>query len=395
VDGALPGDRVRVLTQLDKKSFVEATSFELVERGAERVTPACPVAEACGGCVFIGLPYAAQLRHKGLIVAEALARTGGIRLAEPPTVVSAGEPLGYRLRVRLHVDERGAVGFYARRSQLLVEPPGCAVVAPELDNVIGALRALEPARKRTLGAGFSTVDLRAVPDGGGVELELTPRGGTPPSGAAVDALVAALAEHARVGFGGGRRSGLRRYPLPGGGFLRVPAGGFTQVNWAVNAALTEAVLAGARARNARTFLDLYAGVGNFSVPLALAGLSGTAVELERSATAALREALREQSLTAVKVVEGDVVEALKKQTAPQGVELALLDPPRTGAKAALEPLLRLRPGAIAYVACDPVTLARDLKVLVARGYELGSVTCFDMFPQTHHVETLVWLAPAA
>ncbi|HWP08273.1 MAG TPA: hypothetical protein VNN72_21175 [Polyangiaceae bacterium] len=395
VEGALPGDRVRVLTQLDKKSFVEATSFELVERGAERVTPACPVAEACGGCAFIGLPYAAQLRHKGLIVAEALARTGGIRLPEPPAVVSVGEPLGYRLRVRLHVDERGGVGFYARRSQLLVEPPGCAVVAPELDRVLAALHGLEPARKKTLGAGFEAVDLRAVPDDGGVELELTPRPKATVSGAAVDALVAALAEHARVGLGGGRRSGLRRYPLPGGGFLRVPAGGFTQVNWAVNAALVEAVVAGARARGARTFLDLYAGVGNFSVPLALAGLTGTAVELERTATAALREALREQSLTAVTVVEGDVGATLAKPALVQGVELALLDPPRTGAKVALEPLVRLRPRAIAYVACDPVTLARDLKVLQARGYVLGELTCFDMFPQTHHVETLAWLAPAA
>jgi len=395
VDGALPGDRVRVLTQLDKKSFVEATSFELVEPSAERVTPACPVAEACGGCALIGLPYAAQLRNKGLLVAEALARTGGIRLPEPPPVVSVGEPLGYRLRVRLHVDEQGGVGFYARRSQLLVEPPGCAVVAPELDAVIVALHALEPARKRTLGAGFSSVDLRAVPDAGGVELELTPRAATPPSGAAVDALVAALAEHARVGLGGGRRSGLRRYPLPGGGFLRVPAGGFTQVNWAVNAALIEAVLAGVRARGARTFLDLYAGVGNFSVPLALAGLSGTAVELEHTATAALREALREQNLTTVKVVEGDVALTLTKQALAGAVELALLDPPRTGAKAALEPLIRLRPRAIAYVACDPVTLARDLKVLLGRGYVLGELTCFDMFPQTHHVETLAWLAAPA
>ncbi|HEX5100593.1 MAG TPA: hypothetical protein VFV94_13885, partial [Polyangiaceae bacterium] len=144
-----------------------------------------------------------------------------------------------------------------------------------------------------------------------------------------------------------------------------------------------------------TFLDLYAGVGNFSVPLALAGLSGTAIELERTATAALREALREQSLDAVKVVEGDVATTLAKQAPAAGVELALLDPPRTGAKAALEPLLRLAPRAMAYVACDPVTLARDLKVLLGRGYVLGDVTCFDMFPQTHHVETLVWLAKGA
>jgi len=345
--------------------------------------------------VFMALPYEAQLRHKGLMVAEALARTGGIRLSESPVVVSAGDPLGYRLRVHLHVDERGGVGFYARRSQLIVVPPACAVVSPELDRVLAALHALEPAQKKTLGASFSSVDLRAVPEEGGVELELTPRGNAVPSGAGVDALVAALAEHARVGFGGGRRSGLRRYPLPGGGFLRVPGGGFTQVNWAVNAELTQALLKGAEERAARSFLDLYAGVGNFTVPLARAGLSGIAVELERTATAALREALREQGLESVKVIEGDVAVALTRRGIDTGMDLAVLDPPRAGAKAALEPLVALRPRAIAYVACDPVTLARDLRFVTAHGYELESVICFDMFPQTHHVETLAWLSARA
>jgi 23S rRNA (uracil1939-C5)-methyltransferase len=391
VDGALPGDRVRVLTQRDKKSFVEATSFELVEAGAERVTPPCPVAEDCGGCALMALPYPVQLREKAAMVAEALARTGGVRLAAPPDVVHAGAPLAYRLRVRFHLDERGNAGFFARRSQLLVEPPSCAVLAPELARVFAALRALPVGQKRTLGAHFSSVDLRAVPEDGGVELELVPRNDKVPSDAAMEGLVAALGEHARVGSGAQRRSGLRRYPLPGGGFLRVPSGGFTQVNWDVNARLIAQVVEGAVGRRVRTFLDLYAGVGNFTVPLALAGLTGTAVELEHQATAALREALREQGLSGVQVVEGDVGTVLAKRGQATGADLAVLDPPRAGAKSALAPLMKLAPRVIAYVACDPVTLARDLRVLLAAGFALESVTCFDMFPQTQHVETLAWL----
>jgi 23S rRNA (uracil1939-C5)-methyltransferase len=390
VDGALPGDCVRVRTQLDKKSFVEATSFELVTPSAERVTPPCSIAEACGGCVLMGLPYAEQLRQKGLLVAEALARTGGIRLDAPPPVVSAGEPLGYRLRVRLHVDPGGRVGFFARRSQLLVEAPSCVVLHPELEPLLAAIRSLDSGPKRALGTHFSAIDLRLVPEGGGVELELVPRRDKAASGGAVEGLVAALAEHARVGAGGGQRAGLRRYPLESGGFLRVPAGAFTQVNWAVNAVLIAEVTKGAAARGARTFLDLYAGVGNFSVPLARAGLTGTAVELDRTATAALREALREQSLGSVAVLEGDVAELLTKRRF-EPADLVLLDPPRSGAKAALGPLVKLKPRSIAYVACDPVTLARDLRVLTGAGYTLARVTCFDMFPETHHVETLAWL----
>ena len=225
--------------------------------------------------------------------------------------------------------------------------------------------------------------------------ELTPREGRTPNAAALETLVAHLAEHANVGIGGGRRSGLRRYSLPGGGFLRVPAGGFTQVNWAVNTALVAAIVEGAASRGAKTFLDLYAGVGNFSVPLALAGLSGTAIEREHTATAALREALREQALSAVEGAQramsrrrSNVIHAAAR------VDLVLLDPPRSGAKDVLSPLVAEAPRALGYVACDPVTLARDLRVLLAQGYVLEGVTCFDMFPQTHHVETLAWLARA-
>jgi tRNA/tmRNA/rRNA uracil-C5-methylase (TrmA/RlmC/RlmD family) len=119
------------------------------------------------------------------------------------------------------------------------------------------------------------------------------------------------------------------------------------------------------------------------------------VELERTAAAALREALREQSLPGVEVLAGDVPGTLPRLSRKLfGVELALLDPPRSGAKAALTPLVALAPKHVAYVACDPVTLARDLRALLDAGFELEELRCFDMFPQTHHVETLAWLRPA-
>jgi 23S rRNA (uracil1939-C5)-methyltransferase len=396
VDGALPGDQVRVRSIADKKSYVEVTRFDLETPSPERVTPACPVADACGGCDWMGLPYEAQLKYKASVVAEALERTGGQRLPLAPRVVSAGPELGYRLRVRLHVDQQGHVGFFGRHNQRLVEIPGCLVAAPELAAPIERLRSLESGHRKTLGARFVSVDLRAVPDGSGVELELEPREGAPEGGPAVDALVSALGEHARIGFGAARRAGLRRYDLPGGGFLRVPSGGFTQVNWAVNTELVAALVAEAKRRAAVTFVELYAGVGNFTIPLALAGLRGTAVELEQGAAAALREALREQALGDVEVLVGDVAATLTRVGKKlQGVDLLLLDPPRSGAKSAIAPALALAPKTIAYVACDPVTLARDLRGFVAGGYTLGDVTCFDMFPQTHHVETLAWLERSA
>jgi 23S rRNA (uracil1939-C5)-methyltransferase len=394
IDGALPGDRVRVEEWSSKKSYVEASKFKLEVAGPERVVPPCPIAEACGGCNWMALPYDAQRRYKAALVVEALERTARVKVAEVPEVVSAGEPLAYRLRVRLHVDERGRVGFFGRHTQELVEVSACLVAARELGASIAALAGLDVTERSTLGAHFAAVDLRAVP-GGEVELELEARTDMEPRGAPVEALVKALSAQARVGFGGGRRAGLRRYELPGGGFLRVPGGGFTQINWAVNTALVAAVVEGALRRGVRSFLDLYAGVGNFTVPLARAGLHGAAVELERTAAAALREALREQSLAGVEVFPGDVAGTLPRLSRKlRGVELALLDPPRSGAKAAVTPLVALEPKSIAYVACDPVTLARDLRGFLDAGFALEELRCFDMFPQTHHVETLAWLRPA-
>lgn len=392
IDGALPGDRVSVEAWATKKGYVEASRFRLETAGPERVEPPCPIAEACGGCNWMALPYEAQLRYKAALVVEALERTARIKVAAPPEVVSAGGPLAYRLRVRLHVDERGRVGFFGRRTQELVEASACLVAARELSAPIAALGALDETERSTLGAHFAAVDLRAVP-GGDVELELEARADMEPRGAPVEALVKTLSAHAHVGLG--RRAGLRRYELPSGGFLRVPAGGFTQVNWAVNAALVAAVVDGALRHGARSFLDLYAGVGNFTVPLVRAGLHGVAVELERTAAAALRESLREQSLGGVEVLAGDVAGTLPRLSRKlRGVELVLLDPPRSGAKAAVMPLVALAPKNVVYVACDPVTLARDLRGFLDAGFVLEELRCFDMFPQTHHVETLAWLRPA-
>jgi 23S rRNA (uracil1939-C5)-methyltransferase len=387
---------VRIRAQADKKSYVEVTGFDLETPSPARITPACPVADTCGGCDWMALPYEAQLKYKAGLVVEALERTGRQKLPAPPAVISAGPELGYRLRVRLHVDDQGRVGFFGRHNQRLVEIPGCLAAAPELEAAIAKVRSLESALRRTLGARFAAVDLRAVPGDGGVELELVPRERAPAGGPAVDALVSALGEHARIGLGAQRRAGLRRYELPGGGFLRVPSGGFTQVNWAVNTALVSHLVAEVKGRGLRSFVELYAGVGNFTIPLALSGLTGTAIELEQGAGAALREALREQALTEIDVLVGDVAATLGRAGKKlAGVDLVLLDPPRSGAKAAIASILALAPTSIAYVACDPVTLARDVRDFVTGGYELGPVTCFDMFPQTHHVETLAWLVRSA
>ncbi len=370
VDGAFPGDRVRVQAVAEKRGYVRATRFELEEAGPERVEPACSVADACGGCDWMRLSLSAQRASKVRLVVEALERTGGIRLPAPPELVTAGPALAYRSRVRLHIDDQGRVGFYGRQSHRVVPVRKCPVAAPELDRVIPVLAELDAPRTRLL-ARFESVELRSGADE--VEIALTPRADTDARAPALAPLYQALASHGQV---------------------RDARGAFSQVNREVNAVLVARVVAEAAERAAETFLDLYAGAGNFGLPLARAGRAGVAVELSRKAARAAEAVARAEGLP-LEVRVSDVPSALRAlSTEQRGFDFVVLDPPRAGAKDALAPLSALRPSAVAYVSCDPVTLARDLATLVGDGLRLERVTCFDMFPQTHHVETLAVLGRA-
>ncbi len=326
--GALPGDVIEPDSIEDRRSYVRATRWTLVEPGPDRVEPPCPVVDACGGCDLMRLSRPAQLRAKAGILREALARTGGFRdLPDPLPMIAVGDDLGYRSRIRVHVDDAGRVGYFARGTHELVEIPGCPIAAPGIDAALGELRA------RASNGDVPTGD--------------TELGGEP--------------------------------------------GVFSQVNRAVNERLVADLVAGARERGVTSFCDLYAGAGNFTLPLGAAGLRGVAVERSREAVDAGRRASEAQGLE-LRFIAGDVAREAKRLDARP--ELVLLDPPRTGAREVIASVLRLAPRVIAYVACDPVTLARDLRAFANDGYRLESVTGYDMFPHTHHVEALAWLARA-
>jgi 23S rRNA (uracil1939-C5)-methyltransferase len=226
-----------------------------------------------------------------------------------------------------------------------------------------------------------------------VELELEANPGEVLDPAELRWLAERLAPHVRIVGNAGAPSA--RYEPAEGVYVEVPAGAFSQVNWEVNRALVSAVVTGAAARQCRSFCDLYGGVGNFALPLVKAGGQGTLVERDRRAARAAERAAVAQGL-ALQVLTLDVPLGLARlRRAGARPELVVLDPPRSGAKHALDGIVALGPAAIAYVACDPVTLARDVRSLVDRGFVLESVQCFDMFPQTHHVEVLAWLGRAA
>lgn len=391
--GAWPGERICVQEAEHHRTFLLATRWSLLAPSPERVEPGCPVQARCGGCDLMALSYQAQLTAKAGILREALNRTGRFQTLPEIGFVGSERTLGYRSRIRLHIAADGRLGFFALGSQDFVEIPGCPVADPELEGALHTLRGIALCHRGAF-ARFAALELRVAPAGPRISVCLIPRSGRPEQAAE---LLAALSESFQVSIA--ERASApeheQRFPLPGGVELRAPAHAFTQVNWAVNLALVEALLAGAERRSIATFCDLYCGAGNFSLPLAARGLRGVGIEASKAAIAAAKRAAAEQQLSGARFIAGDVRIALGKLPRSERFELIVLDPPRVGAREILPELLRREPLHIAYCACDPVTLARDLRTLCDAGYGLEELTGFDMFPQTHHFESLAWLTRAS
>ncbi len=387
VRAAAPGDRIRLRAVEKQRGTLCSADHELLEPSSQRVTPECPVAASCGGCDLMHLARAAELSQKRSMLHEALERVGGVSSA-PPELVMAGESLGYRSRVRFHVGRNAKLGFFARGTHQLVEVPSCAVADPQINGALSLIRRLARRFPEAL-AGFTDVELRASE--AGVIARFVPKDGIKPI--AADPFLRALGKELRVAATEREAEQvIERRSISADVFVEIPADAFSQINVAVNRELVAAVVSGAVARGLSNFCDLFAGVGNFALPLARAGLSGVMVERTPSAVLAAQRAAAEQGLTGLRTRTADAGRALLDMVHEgKRFDLVVLDPPREGAPDVVRGIEALGPRAVAYVACDPVTLSRDLKPLLAAGLRVQSVQAFDMFPRTHHFETLVWL----
>jgi 23S rRNA (uracil1939-C5)-methyltransferase len=390
VPGGLPGDRLRLLEIRDKKSFVQAKGFELVEAGPGRTVPACPVVATCGGCDWMALSPSAQLdAKKSLILQE---------LREPIRIEPSPRSTHYRSRVRLQVGG-GRVGFFARESHQLVEIEECLVSSEKLWKAVSLVRGVVRAHPAVFDAARH-VEVRVFGSAEGPELgpehcsaHFVFAEGVAEELSQKEALRRATLEIApfmQVRCGNDPAQGQTYEPHPGVLVLSAP-GGFTQVNEEVNRILVGRVLQEASRVGAQTFLDLYCGSGNFALPLLSRGLSGVGVELAREAIGGARAAAAAQGWSGEFFAEASESYVRRATASGQRFDMVVVDPPRAGAKALVSSLLGLLSPLLLMVSCDPVTLARDLRLLVDGGYKLRSVEGFDMFPQTHHVESLAVL----
>lgn len=394
LQGAVPGDRVALERVSEQKGLVRALGFRVTEPSPLRVTPRCPVFAACGGCDWMMLSRADQHTHKLAVLREVLLRTAKLDLGERAIPLFAGPSAdGYRRRVRLQV-VAGKIGFYARASHALVEPARCAVSSAALNTGLRELRQLTRSIPSTL-AGVRSLELREACDGElslFLECDEAASGGSP--------ALAGLRERFLCASSSAEAESpalWQRFELSERTYLLAPPGCFTQVNWEVNRELIRRVSSAARQRGVQSFLDAHAGAGNFALPLLAEGMSGSSIECNRLAVLAAREAAGRQGLAADGFLIGDAAR-IAGELVRQGrrFDLVLLDPPRAGVKHGLRELAALSVGWLAMCSCNPVTLARDLRALLDLGFELEELAAFDMFPETHHLEVLVWLrAPAS
>ena len=352
VTSLFPGDRGRVRVTEVKKGFARAILEELIEPGPDRRGEPCPIADTCGGCDWTAMRLDRQLHWKREILREALHRVGKFEPTALPKIRIHPSPLNYRLRSRIQVDQKtGAVGFYALRSHDVIEiSDQCEVIGPLAKKHLDEVRAVGREGHWAVALWEDGRDLHVEPidddgDRHGQEISL-------------------LVDN-------------KRY--------HVSTAGFFQINRHLLATLVNRVAAiAAECRGRSSALDLYGGVGFFAVPLTRHFTRVTSVE---SSPLSHRYAkMNIPSDSGVAVLE-DVERFIRRQQDP--VDLVMLDPPRSGATpAVIDAVARVASERVCYLSCDAVTFARDAARLSRRGWHLSTLELVDLFPNTHHIETL-------
>ncbi len=293
-----------------------------------------------------------------------------------------GHVEGYRARIRIAILE-GKLGYFNPEKS-----PHCAVLEPELRTAIATFTQWAASHAEQLVA-YRVAEVRTVDADGSASVYLrhTQRNGlatTPPD----RNLVPEYPEETILAFEGGPLRTQRFWITPSV-YARVPVGGFMQINRSANQHMVEHVVDWVRALGAVSALDLFAGSGNFTLPLAFAGISTTAVEYDVLACDALGQAKREQQLEAATVVCGDASTRARELAAlGRQYDVVIADPPRSGLRGEVKDIAGLARYAVVLVSCDADRFCADAAALAAEGLTLSECVCVDMFPHTRHMEVL-------
>ena len=371
----LPGERVRIRLTEEKRSFARGELVEVLEASPHRVIPRCIHFGVCGGCHYQNLPYEEQLKAKTEILRDQLIRIGKIENPPVQQMVACPNPWNYRNHVQFHLTKDGRLGYVGAgttSAQAIIPISECHLPEASINSLWPQLEFETNIGRVSLRAG-NDEDLMLVLESDSSEPpELEIEAGIS---------VAHVYEDNAVVIAGNDHIIIRVLDRD----FRVSAASFFQVNTVMAEKMIHHLLANLPVSSSTTLLDVYCGVGLFSA--FLAPKCKTVIGIESSESACEDFVVNLDEFDNVELYEGsaeDVIPHLEVKP-----EVVLVDPPRAGLeKRVVGGILKLNPQVIAYVSCDPSTLARDAARLINGGYRLKDVTPFDMFPQTYHIESI-------
>ncbi|CAG0954572.1 23S rRNA (uracil-C(5))-methyltransferase RlmCD [Anaerolineales bacterium] len=373
----LPGEQVRVELTEDKKNFARGKLLEILKASPDRIAPKCKHFAECGGCHYQNLPYEKQLTAKTEILRDQLQRIG--KIENPPVKPMVASPLewNYRNHVQFHLTEDGKIGFVNSSGNAVLPIEECHLPQADIDSFWRDLQFESNAE-------VERVSLRAGADGGLMVVLESESPETPELEVEADVSVVHIFDDHPVVLAGEDHLFFNILDKD----FRVSAGTFFQVNTKIAEKMVQHLMTCLPVSLSTSLLDIYCGAGLFSK--FFAGKSKKVIGIESSESACEDFAFNLDEFDNVELYEGaaeEILPALKSHTA--SVIYAIVDPPRAGIERhALDALIKIQPQMIAYVSCDPSTLARDAARLINGGYRLVEVTPFDLFPQTYHIESI-------
>jgi len=383
------GDTVRISITERKKNYVKGSLIEIITPSADRVEPYCSYFGQCGGCELQHISYEAQLRtkHSMLLGAMKAARLPQL-IAELVSEIVPSSPFAYRRRITLHLDGQGNLGFYRPQSRSVVSISKCVISVTAISESIEALHKLAGKIKGNITSIVVETDSAGLVAILKSPYELTHQEQKLILDSSKEHLsnVSLVVSGKEVG-GFGRR--IHELPLSDGSttMLRVPAGHFSQVNWGINRKLIKEALETVRSFSEPKIIDLFAGAGNFSIPMAQAGGYVTAIETDPALVELAKENTSKLNITNRLFFKNTSVENFLKEK--HNADIVMADPPRSGLGNIIQKLPKTN--CLILIFCHTPSMVRDLKNLIERGWKVEKIVPFDMFAQTSYLETLVVL----
>lgn len=393
---AVTGDEGWVEIVQEKKNYSVGTLVEILRPSPWRIEPSCPHFGVCGGCQWQHIDYTQQGELKKEILKEILKRLGGLKEIPPITATLSPDSYDYRTRVQLKIKGE-ALGYYKEGSHQLVDIQHCPIAHPLINQMIPLLRKAFPSFSQ-----LQEIEINVSPEEGKGILLLHPQ---ELNHRLEDMAKGFLQNHPIVK--GLAIVGKRRTTFLGESYLnftvclnpsqgerslkiRTSPESFFQVNLKQNETLIQRVLEFSEAKGNEILFDLYAGVGNLTLPLALVSKEVWGIEENLVAVKDAQFNAENNKIKNCNFLHGKVENVLKGWEKGKP-DLILLDPPRMGCQTVLDRVVRLKPEKIVYVSCEPTTLSRDLRLFSEKGYLPHGLAFIDMFPQTYHIETVALL----